>query len=94
MLRSGSVGAEMDRIVERANDPAVGSSLSARAAPPATRRSWNAALVNEPSTGGPTPVRTAVVIAPSPVPLRLGGAERHWETLRRSSRTLAWRPTW
>lgn len=32
VLRSGSVGAEMDRIVERANDPAVGSSLSARAA--------------------------------------------------------------
>ncbi len=28
--------------------------------------------------------RTAVVVAPSPVPLRLGGAERHWETLRRS----------
>ena len=40
--------------------------------------------MNEPSTDGPTPVRTAVVIAPSPVPLRLGGAERHWETLRRS----------
>lgn len=29
-------------------------------------------------------VRTAAVVAPSPVPLRLGGAERHWETLRRS----------
>lgn len=30
------------------------------------------------------PVRTAAVVAPSPVPMRLGGAERHWEMLRRS----------
>lgn len=29
-----------------------------------------------------TGVRTAVVVAPSPVPIRLGGAERHWEALR------------
>jgi glycosyltransferase involved in cell wall biosynthesis len=29
-------------------------------------------------------VSTAVIVAPSPVPLRLGGAERHWDTMRRS----------
>jgi glycosyltransferase involved in cell wall biosynthesis len=29
-------------------------------------------------------VRTAAVVAPSPVPLRTGGAERHWEGLRRA----------
>ena len=29
-------------------------------------------------------VRTAAIVAPSPVPLRLGGAERHWEALRRA----------
>ena len=29
-------------------------------------------------------IRTAAVVAPSPVPMRLGGAERHWEMLRRS----------
>lgn len=29
-------------------------------------------------------VSTAVIVAPSPVPLRLGGAERHWDRLRRS----------
>lgn len=27
-------------------------------------------------------VRSAVIVAPSPVPLRLGGAERHWDALR------------
>jgi len=29
-------------------------------------------------------IRTAAIVAPSPVPLRPGGAERHWETLRAS----------
>lgn len=29
-------------------------------------------------------VATAVIVAPSPVPLRLGGAERHWDAMRRS----------
>jgi glycosyltransferase involved in cell wall biosynthesis len=32
----------------------------------------------------PSEVRTAAIVAPSPVPLRLGGAERHWEALRRA----------
>lgn len=29
-------------------------------------------------------VSTALIVAPSPVPLRLGGAERHWDAMRRS----------
>ncbi len=47
-------------------------------------------MTEHPIVGGSTATRlggrarTAVVVAPSPVPLRLGGAERHWETLRQS----------
>lgn len=37
-----------------------------------------------PSAGPPRSVAAAVIVAPSPVPLRLGGAERHWEALRRA----------
>ena len=39
------------------------------------------------ATGAPhaaSPIATAAIVAPSPVPLRLGGAERHWEALART----------